>query len=39
MTVELDIIQKQGYELTKELIVTSRIKEEQILVVKCSETS
>ena len=38
MTVELDIIQKQGYELTKELIVTSRIKEEQILVVGCSSS-
>ena len=38
MTAELDIIQKQGYELTKELIATSRIKEGQILVVGCSSS-
>ncbi len=38
MTVELDIIQKQGYELTKELIEVSGIKQEQILVVGCSSS-
>ena len=38
MTVELDIIEKQGYELTKELITTSGIKEEQILVIGCSSS-
>ena len=38
MTVELDMIQKQGYELTKELIEVSGIKEEQILVVGCSSS-
>ena len=38
MTVALDIIQKQGYELTKELIEISRIKEEQILVIGCSSS-
>ena len=38
MTVELDSIQKQGYELTKELIKISGIKEEQILVVGCSSS-
>ena len=38
MAVELDRIQKQGYELTKELIATSGIKEEQILVVGCSSS-
>lgn len=36
--VELDIIQKQGYELTKELIEISKIKEEQILVIGCSSS-
>lgn len=38
MAVELDWIQKQGYELTKELIATAGIKEEQILVVGCSSS-
>ncbi len=38
MTAELEIIQKQGYELTKEFIDTSKIKEEQILVVGCSSS-
>ena len=38
MSIELDIIQKQGYELTKELIATSGIKEEQILVIGCSSS-
>ena len=38
MTVDLDNIQKQGYELTKELVEISRIKEEQILVVGCSSS-
>lgn len=36
MAVEL--IEKQGYELTKELIEVSGIKEEQILVVGCSSS-
>lgn len=34
--VELEIIQKQGYELTKELIEVSGIKEGQLLVIGCS---
>ena len=38
MTVELDIIKKQGYELTKELIEVSGMKEEQILVIGCSSS-
>ncbi len=38
MAVELDMIKRQGYELTKELIATSGIKEEQILVVGCSSS-
>ena len=38
MTAELEIIQKQGYELTKELIATSKMKEEQVLVVGCSSS-
>lgn len=36
MSVELEMIKKQGYELTKELIETSGIKEGQILVIGCS---
>lgn len=38
MAVELELIEKQGYELTKELIEVSGIKEEQILVVGCSSS-
>ena len=38
MTVELDLIKKQGYELTKELIEVSGIKAEQILVIGCSSS-
>ena len=38
MTVELDLIKKQGYELTKELIEVSGMKEEQILVIGCSSS-
>jgi len=38
MTLELDMIQKQGYELTKELIEISKIKEGQILVIGCSSS-
>ena len=38
MAAELELIQKQGYELTKELIAVSGIKEEQILVVGCSSS-
>lgn len=38
MAVELDMIQKQGYELTKELIGISKIKEGQILVIGCSSS-
>ena len=38
MTAELELIQNQGYELTKELIATSGLKEEQILVVGCSSS-
>jgi len=38
MTVELDLIKKQGYELTKELIKVSGMKEEQILVIGCSSS-
>ena len=38
MAVELDLIQKQGYELTKELIEASGIKAEQILVIGCSSS-
>ena len=38
MSVELDVIKNQGYELTKELIAVSGIKEEQILVVGCSSS-
>ena len=38
MAVELDLIQKQGYELTKELIEVSGIKAEQILVIGCSSS-
>ena len=38
MTVELDIIQKQGYELTKELIEISKMREGQILVIGCSSS-
>ena len=38
MALELDMIQKQGYELTKELITISGIKEGQILVVGCSSS-
>ena len=36
MSVELEMIKKQGYELTKELIEVSGIKEGQIFVVGCS---
>ena len=36
MSVELEMVKKQGYELTKELIEVSRIKEGQILVIGCS---
>lgn len=36
MSVELEMIKKQGYELTKELIEISGIKEGQIFVVGCS---
>lgn len=36
MSVELEMVEKQGYELTKELIEVSKIKEGQILVVGCS---
>ena len=36
MSVELEMVKKQGYELTKELIEVSGIKEGQILVVGCS---
>ena len=38
MPIELDLVQKQGYELTKELIEISKMKEEQILVVGCSSS-
>lgn len=38
MAVELDVIKNQGYELTKELIEVSGIKEEQILVIGCSSS-
>ncbi|MBQ6814649.1 MAG: TIGR01440 family protein [Lachnospiraceae bacterium] len=38
MAIELDFIQNQGYELIKELIAESKIKEEQILVVGCSSS-
>ena len=38
MTLELDMIQRQGYELTKELIEISKIKEGQILVIGCSSS-
>ena len=38
MAVELELIKTQGYELTKELIQVSGIKEEQILVVGCSSS-
>jgi len=38
MTINLDMIQAQGYELTKELIAASGIKEGQILVVGCSSS-
>ena len=36
MSVELEMVKKQGYELTKELIEVSGIKEGQILVIGCS---
>lgn len=36
MMIELETIQKQGYELTKELIEVSGIKEGQLLVIGCS---
>ena len=38
MAVDLELIEKQGYELTKELIEVSGIKAEQILVVGCSSS-
>ena len=36
MSVELEMVKKQGYELTKELIEVSGIKEGQILGIGCS---
>lgn len=38
MMIELENIQKQGYELTKELIETAGMKEGQILVIGCSSS-